>query len=409
MNFYSLLNEGFDKILNEAKQDEINFTNVFGAELKDRFLKQKPRLKSPENDFYHWIRKSKQDLEGTINELDSRLSELENKLTRSQRAQLAAEGAEPLYEDDDWVVLRIDEYPAAAKYGAGTVWCITGRYNNEEDNGEYWFDHYKEEYGWDYYFFIRKDGRDLEGHQEKYCLCWNTDSNDEYTIWDAQDHTLSCIPDAPQVEGLPDITVPQEGHEDEDDYEAPDPNAPWTDENGVEHAGPRPPEVPNPMHYTVNDPDAFEYHGADISSLENALAAFKRAFAADSGETIHSVENVEQLAPDLYAIKVMVDPETEEFDLSDGSTYERTIPGDRYVAFIYRPREGAGPLLNRAGNNQFHLVGFLDMDSLRREFGGEHFNPQNVNRNDQEPNEGMPEGLQEKFYYYDDGSWFYNL
>ena len=37
MNYYNFLNESFDKVLNEAKQDEINFANVFGQEMLNRF------------------------------------------------------------------------------------------------------------------------------------------------------------------------------------------------------------------------------------------------------------------------------------------------------------------------------------------------------------------------------------
>ena len=107
MNYYKMLNESFEKMLNEAKQDEINFANVFGAEMKDRFKAQKQRMSAPQNDFYYWIRKAKEDLEGTIEELDSFVSELEHRKTRKQKSKLASEGAEIVYEDDEWIVLEI--------------------------------------------------------------------------------------------------------------------------------------------------------------------------------------------------------------------------------------------------------------------------------------------------------------
>ena len=74
MNYYNFLNESFDKVLNEAKQDEINFANVFGQEMLNRFKAQKQRMHSPENGFYYWIGKARDNLDGTIEELDNFIS-----------------------------------------------------------------------------------------------------------------------------------------------------------------------------------------------------------------------------------------------------------------------------------------------------------------------------------------------
>lgn len=379
MNYYNFLNESFNKMLNEAKQDEINFSNVFGDDLLARFkaLKQSNRLSGSESDFYYWIRKSKEDLDGTIEELDKFLSKLENKVSRNARSKLASEGAEIVYEDDDWVVLLIKTYEAAAKYGAGTTWCITGRYHGAEDSGEYYFNKYKEDQGWDYYFYILKDGRDLEGRQEKWCLCYNAEEG-SYSIYNAEDDTVGSIPNAPQVEGLPDVS---KGNPDYDDNEVVDD---WGEEPNNEPA----PREPEPfVNIEVEDPNDYEF---PATSKEEAARMFK-----DGAEVIETLRE-----PDLHIVKWHEEPEQR----AEGEEGPEDT-GDRYSLFVFFPGEGGGPLLAQTGNG-FALQVFRDLDKIR-EFAGRM--PGVEIRNNRQDTEDMPECLKENFYYYNDNSWFYDL
>ena len=380
MNYYNFLNESFNKKLNEAKQDEINFSNVFGEDILSRFkaLKQNNRLSGQESDFYYWIRKSKEDLDGTIEELDKFLSKLENKVSRNARSKIASEGADVVYEDEDWIVLKINTYEAAVKYGAGTTWCITGRYHGAEDSGEYYFNSYKENHGWDYYFYIVKDGRDLEGRQEKYCLCYG--GGDNWCVWNAEDDDLTSegetVPGAPHVEGLPDIAneLP-EGAEDYEDEDA-----------EVEHE--RAPREPEPfVNITIEDPNDYEF---PASTKEEAAKMFK-----DGSEVIETLRE-----PDLHIVKWHEEPEPR----AEGEEGPEDT-GDRYSLFVFFPGEGGGPLLAQTGNG-FALQVFRDLDKIR-EFAGRM--PGVEIRNNRQDTEDMPECLKENFYYYNDNSWFYDL
>jgi len=389
MNYYKMLNESFEKVLNEAKQDEINFANVFGAEMKDRFKAQKQRMSSPENDFYHWINLAKDDLEGTIEKLDSFLSGLENRKTRSQKSKLASEGASVVYEDDDWIVLKIDTYEAAQKYGAGTTWCITGRYPGHEGRGESYFKSYKENNDWNYYFFIQKDGRDLEGRQDKWCLCWSGNLDDGYEVWNAEDNEIGYIPGAPKIEGFPeDLDVEKDRYE--DDYEH---------DEAEEPAAPREPD-PSVL-IAVDNPNAYEFPAA---TKEEAAKAFK-----DDGEIVDTINDT------LYIVKWHEEPEAPaepDGDADGDGAPAEPDTGDRYSLFVFFPGEGGGPLLAQT-NNGFALQVFKNVDKARefaQRMAGGQFNDNGIRNNGHDIDaEGMPECLKENFWYYNDNSWYYDL
>ena len=381
MNFYNFLNEKFDNMLNEARQDEINFSNVFGQDMLDRFKAQKNRMHAPENDFYHWIRKSKEDLEAATDELDKFISSFENKLTRKAKSKLASDGAEIVYEDDEWIVLHIKTYEAAVKYGAGTTWCITGRYHGTEDSGEYYFNLYRNQHGWEYYFYIKKDGRDLEGRQEKWCLCYGSPT--DWCVWNAEDDNITeegyGIPGAPQVEGLPDVSGAGKEYNDEPD----DDDEPEMDDDGGR-------VVRDPVqNIPVEDPNDYEFPAA---SKEEAAAMFK-----DGAEVIETLRE-----PDLHIIKWHEEPEPTPEDAPEGFVPDT---GDRYSLFVFFPGEGGGPLLAQTGNG-FALQVFRDLDEIRR-FAGRM--PGVEIRNNHQDTEDMPECLRENFFYYDDKSWYYDM
>lgn len=101
----------------------------------------------------------------------------------STKSQERIDGATLIYDKNGWKVYRITTYKAARFYGAGTKWCITGRYEGYEDKGEYYFKKYIREESLDggYYFYI-KGGR-------KWCLLQRTDGST--LIWNAKDHPVS--------------------------------------------------------------------------------------------------------------------------------------------------------------------------------------------------------------------------
>lgn len=57
---FRLVEKLFEDVINEAKQDEINFREFVGDDkLVDLFISLKKNFKAPYNDFYYWIKKGK--------------------------------------------------------------------------------------------------------------------------------------------------------------------------------------------------------------------------------------------------------------------------------------------------------------------------------------------------------------
>ena len=134
----------------------------------------------------------------------------------------AKKGSKKLYEDSDWIVYKITTYPSAQYYGKNTKWCITGRYDGHEEEGEKWFNKYIDENKLDggYYFYISKNDP-----FKKYCVLQNTDK-EVHSIWNAKDSmegksmaSLNVqLPEIPEVnlkdeytiDGLCDLCVRQD-------------------------------------------------------------------------------------------------------------------------------------------------------------------------------------------------------
>ena len=172
-------------VLAESKEDIDKFIAWAGDELAQRFNAQKNRLRGNERDIYYWMGKDKKDLE-------DRLNEIENIKTRKQSNNYAKQGADKVYEDSNWLVLKINTYEASVKYGKNTEWCISGY-----DGSEY-FDDFSDS---DIYFFIDKKNK------LKYAFIQGDNiGTNNYEIWDENDFMTSYIPNAPKIEGLPDIS-----------------------------------------------------------------------------------------------------------------------------------------------------------------------------------------------------------
>ena len=161
----------------EAKKDLDDLKAYLGDKLFDDYMKIRDRIPKDQNDFkdFSKLKKmDKKDVQDFVNSFQSK---------SDKKKQDKTEGAEKLYEDNDWVVYRITTYPAAKLYGKGTKWCITGRYPGHEGRGEEYFNDYIEDNNLDggYYFYITKDGS-----KEKYCVLQTKDKK-IHSIWSEDD------------------------------------------------------------------------------------------------------------------------------------------------------------------------------------------------------------------------------
>ena len=161
----------------------------------DYFLSVRNNIKSPYNDFYYWIKNS------TQKDFLEYIIQLKNDREEKNRVKTAEkEGAKLIYSDDTWKVYHITNYEASAKYGKGTKWCITGTDRwNDGNSGKDTFKEYHDKNNVEFYFFI-KNGT------EKYAVALYPDG-ETTEIFNAEDVSIAYIPDAPHIEGFPDVST----------------------------------------------------------------------------------------------------------------------------------------------------------------------------------------------------------
>lgn len=188
------------KYINESKQDEIKFhkwwlDNYDIEDYYDDFIKLRPSLKSPYNDYYYWMKRNPQELVDYIDNIKDKRN------SKAYTNSKAKEGAQLIYSDKNWKVYKITSYEAAVKYGKGTKWCISGSkaWHNGED-GEEFFNNYVDS-GTTFYFYINSDGN-------KYALAMydNIGSGLNYDVYTSSDVKTLTIPNAPSIKGLPNLT-----------------------------------------------------------------------------------------------------------------------------------------------------------------------------------------------------------
>lgn len=185
--------------LNEAKQDTINFKHWLiskGASESEadgytkRFDAIKSRLKSPENDYYYWIKKMKlQDLYDVINDTE-RVAEV-----KRNRRQEIADGAELVYESEHWKIYHITNFDASQYYGRDSKWCVTGVGSYGD---RYWNDYTGK--GYTFYFCIAKQNYDPRGEDSKFAIALHKDA-ECYQVFDQQDSECS-LDDIPYYEEI---------------------------------------------------------------------------------------------------------------------------------------------------------------------------------------------------------------
>ena len=170
--------------------DERHNYEPYARAVVDNFIKLKPRIKSPYNDFYYWIKNASAiDLDRYLDKLDTEIKKRDETKTQEK------DGARLVYSDNDWKVYEITTYEASAKYGKNTKWCITGskRWVNDGNGREYWDSYYSKD-GIKFYFFIKSN-------DEKYALA--VYPGDKYCeIYNSEDVSIPFIPNAPLVDEI---------------------------------------------------------------------------------------------------------------------------------------------------------------------------------------------------------------
>ena len=134
----------------------------------------------------------KQNKEDVRNFISSYIS------TGDKKKQDKVEGAEKIYDGDEWVIYKITTYPAAQLYGKGTKWCITGRYPGHEEKGEKYFNDYIKQRSLDggYYFLINKDNPSY-----KFCILRYASGGID-SMWNASDDDLVGVSNNEAPRGL---------------------------------------------------------------------------------------------------------------------------------------------------------------------------------------------------------------
>ena len=171
--------------LNESKKDEEEMRKWVGDELTDKFISMRSKFKSPENDYYYWIKKAKNGED--TSELETFLNDFVSKT--SEKKAIKENGAKLIVNEDGFKVYFITTYPAAVKYGANTKWCITGRYDGHEERGEEYFNSYKDRLNLDgYYFMITPDNH-------KFCFLVDRKHNllPTEAIWNELDDSMTLF------------------------------------------------------------------------------------------------------------------------------------------------------------------------------------------------------------------------
>lgn len=145
-------------ILNEAKVDIEKFIDKFGEDTYDLFKKSTQRLKNKgisTDILYHVKHTSKKDLDAILYNLQNRT------ITKADSLTEMAGDYDYLGEDKGYKVYKINDVIASINLGAGTGWCISGRYRHygeknyipaREEAEKHW-DEYTSE-GVKFYFFI---------------------------------------------------------------------------------------------------------------------------------------------------------------------------------------------------------------------------------------------------------------
>ena len=176
----------------ESKKDLDDLKNYLGDKLFDDYMKIRDRIPKDQNEFKDFSKLKKMDKK----DIQDFVSSFQSK--SSKRKSDKTEGAEKIYDGDEWVIYKITTYPAAQLYGKGTKWCITGRYPGHEEKGQEYFDSYIEDNNLDggYYFLINKDDPSY-----KFCILRYASGGID-SMWNASDDDLVGVRNNEAPNGL---------------------------------------------------------------------------------------------------------------------------------------------------------------------------------------------------------------
>lgn len=204
MTLFECINRGLENITNEvdsvwgrsissplteSKADEQKLIDFAGEDLAKRFFALKPRLKSPENDLYYWLKKD-------LSEFEQFISDTENTKSKTQQKKSVGDGAKLVGENEYWKVYHITTFEASQKYGRDSKWCITG----VDGYGDKYWNSYTAR-GIQFYFYITKGDYNPRGNDSKFAIAVYPDG--EYEIYNQQDYGVTDIPNAPKIKDIP--------------------------------------------------------------------------------------------------------------------------------------------------------------------------------------------------------------
>ena len=204
MTLFECINRGLENITNEvdtvwgrynssplteSKADEQKLIDFAGEDLAKRFFTLKPRLKSPENDLYYWLKKN-------LSEFEQFISDTENTKSKTQQKKSVGDGAKLVGENEYWKVYHITTFEASQKYGRDSKWCITG----VDGYGDKYWNSYTNK-GIQFYFYITKGDYNPRGEDSKFAIAVYPDG--DYEIYNQQDFRVKDIPNAPEINGIP--------------------------------------------------------------------------------------------------------------------------------------------------------------------------------------------------------------
>ena len=204
MTLFECINRGLENITNEvdtvwgrynssplteSKADEQKLIDFAGEDLAKRFFTLKPRLKSPENDLYYWLKKN-------LSEFEQFISDTENTKSKTQQKKSVGDGAKLVGENEYWKVYHITTFEASQKYGRDSKWCITG----VDGYGDKYWNSYTNK-GIQFYFYITKGDYNPRGEDSKFAIAVYPDG--DYEIYNQQDFRVKDIPNAPEIKDIP--------------------------------------------------------------------------------------------------------------------------------------------------------------------------------------------------------------
>ena len=176
----------------ESKKDLDDLKSFLGDTLFDDYMKIRDRIPKDQNEFKDFSKLKKMDKK----DIQDFVSSFQSK--SSKRKSDKVEGAEKIYDGDEWVIYKITTYPAAQLYGKGTKWCITGRYPGHEEKGEKYFNDYIKQRRLDdgYYFLINKYDPSY-----KFCILRYASGGID-SMWNASDDDLVGVSNNEAPRGL---------------------------------------------------------------------------------------------------------------------------------------------------------------------------------------------------------------